>query len=39
MTAADLPVVISYMVGSWLVGFMIGMLLRVVFRSYTEWFS
>jgi hypothetical protein len=35
----SLTLALSYTVGSWLIGFLVGLLLRVVFRSYAEWFS
>ncbi len=30
---------LAYLLGSWGFGFLVGLLLRVVLRSYTEWFT
>lgn len=34
-----IEVVINYLIGSWLIGFMTGLLLRVILKFYVEWMT
>ncbi len=34
----SLSLAVTYLVGSWLIGYLTGLLLSVLFKGYVEWF-
>jgi len=32
-------IILGYLLGSWGIGFMVGLLLRLVLKNYVEWFT